>query len=363
MGQAGALDEQVSNLRPKPSALGLLLKAAESGWLPDALIRVGIRRLLKSRLRDLQVTDREVAMCDFLRATQSQPIAVVPEKANEQHYEVPAEFFRHVLGTHLKYSCCYWSEDTDSLEKAEANALQITCKNASIENGMDILELGCGWGSLSLWMASKYPDSRIVSVSNSNSQREFIERQARERGLSNLTVVTADMNDFHTSDSFDRVVSVEMFEHMRNHRRLMQRISSWLSPGGQLFVHVFCHKDSPYLFRSDGEQNWMGRYFFSGGMMPSEDMLPRCSSPLELVSKVAWNGHHYAKTCRAWLRHQDAAKDSLISVLTDTYGPNEATRWFYRWRLFFMACEELFAYHGGEEWFVSHYQFRRCTNN
>ncbi len=259
-------------------------------------------------------------MNDLLRATRAQPIAVVPEAANEQHYEVPAEFFVRVLGGRMKYSSGYWQEGANSLDEAEEAALRVTCKNADLADGMDILELGCGWGSLSLWMAEHYPKSRITSVSNSHSQRQYIQRRAQEVGLSNLTVITADINEFQTVASFDRVVSVEMFEHMRNHHRLMQRIHDWLRPGGQLFVHIFCHKSTPYLFRSDGEQNWMGRYFFTGGMMPSADLLTRCGSRLELVSQWKWNGCNYAKTCRAWLRKQDAAKEPLYEVFSNAYG-------------------------------------------
>ena len=335
----------------------------EAGKVPDALTRVGIRQLLKSRLKSLATADHDHSIAEFVRATQAQPIAVVPQKANEQHYEVPASFFQHVLGSRLKYSCCYWSEGIDSLDQAEVEALRITCQNANLHDGMDILELGCGWGSLSLWMAEHYPNSQITAVSNSTSQREFILGRAKQLGLSNLTVITADMNDFRASKSYDRVVSVEMFEHMRNHRRLMQRINDWLRPDGRLFVHIFCHKNSPYLFRSDGELNWMGRHFFSGGMMPSQDLLSLCGSPMSLESQWKWNGNHYAKTCRAWLGKQDDAWSSIQSIFEMTYGANQSRRWHNRWRLFFMACEELFAFNGGDEWFVSHYLFKPCPQN
>lgn len=356
------MNKPTTSERNSRSSFGLLLAAAEKGWLPDAMIRFGIRRLLKNRLQEIDSNRSDSTIDDFLRATQPQPIAVVPEKANDQHYEVPAEFFRQVLGTRLKYSSCYWPDNVDSLDQAEEEALRTTCQNANLENGMDILELGCGWGSLSLWMAQQYPQSRITSISNSHSQRRFIQRQANSLGLSNLEIVTVDINNYQTDQVFDRVVSVEMFEHMRNHGRLMQRIHDWLRPGGQLFVHIFCHKNTPYLFRSDGEQNWMGRYFFTGGMMPSEDLLERSGSALKLVLKTKWNGRHYARTCRAWLQNQDAAKRSLLTVLASTYGEDDAIRWHHRWRLFFMACEELFAYNQGNEWFVSHYSFERCPN-
>lgn len=356
------MNDEASGYSTGRSPFGFLLGAAENGWVPDALIRVGIRRLLKFRLNEISKLDSDSAINDLLRATAVQPIAVVPEKANDQHYELPAEFFQQVLGPRLKYSSCFWPNGVDSLDRAEEEGLRATCHNAELEDGMDVLELGCGWGSLSLWMAQQYPNSLITSVSNSHSQRQFIQRKAADLGLSNLTVITADMNDFETKGSFDRVVSVEMFEHMRNHRRLMGWIHDWLRPGGRLFVHVFCHRDTPYLFRSDGQQNWMGRYFFTGGMMPSADFLARCGSPLDLVSQTKWNGNHYAKTSRAWLQNQDDAKESLAPVLSSAYGGREAFQWHNRWRLFFMACEELFAHNGGEEWFVSHYLFERCPN-
>ena len=334
------------------------MKNAELGRLPDSVIRIGIRRLLKARLRNVEEQESDQSLQQFIDGTRDKPIAVGSQAANQQHYEVPAEFFRQVLGPKLKYSSGYWPEGVTTLESAENEALRITCENAGLENGMKILELGCGWGSLSLWMADRYRSSQITSVSNSHSQRTFIQQRAAELGLSNLTVITADINDFSTNESFDRVVSVEMFEHMRNHGELTRRIRNWLYPDGRLFVHIFCHRKSAWLFETDGEQNWMGRHFFTGGMMPSVDLLPRSCRWLKLMNTWEWNGIHYAKTCRAWLRNQDAARDRLIPLLRETYGSDEAIRWHNRWRLFFMACEELFAYNGGSEWFVSHYLFQ-----
>lgn len=302
-------------------------------------------------------------MDQFLKGVAGQPIAVSTESANEQHYAVPPEFFQAVLGKRLKYSCCYWPAGVDSLDEAEAQSLRVTCERAAIEDGMDILELGCGWGSLSLWMAEQFPNCQITSISNSRSQRMFIERRADERGLNNLKVVTADMNDFDPQCKFDRVVSVEMFEHMRNHRKLLDRIHGWLHADGKLFVHIFCHKNMPYLFGTEGAVNWMGRYFFTGGMMPSADLLEQCGSKMRLVSRWNWNGAHYAKTCRAWLNNQDANRDSLRPVLEDTYGRSDASRWHHRWRMFFMACEELFAANGGDDWYVIHQLFEPCPKN
>lgn len=360
MGQTELLD---GSQRQRGSWFGLLLDAAENGRLPDALIRFGVRRLLKQGLKLRSRRSDQHTLENFLRATQAAPIAVVPQKANEQHYEVPARFFQEVLGRRLKYSCCYWTPDTRNLDDAEVVGLRMTCEHAGLQDGMDVLELGCGWGSLSLWMAENYPNSRITAVSNSHSQRQYIEARAHDLGLNNLTVITADMNDFSIGRQFDRIVSVEMFEHMRNHRELMRRINGWLRPDGRLFVHVFCHRDEPYLFQSEGEQNWMGRYFFSGGMMPSVDLLPKCGSPLELEAHWIWDGNHYAKTCRAWLNKQDAAKEAILDLFGETYGPAEANRWHHRWRMFFIACEELFGYEQGRRWFVSHYRFKPCPQN
>ncbi len=337
----------------------MLVLAAENGFLADKLVRIGIRRLLRARLSSLAELS-ESGECDgFLEATQGQPIAISTEQANEQHYEVPAEFYQRVLGHRLKYSCCYWPEHVESLDQAEDEALRLTCHHAALDDGMEILELGCGWGSLSLWMAQQYPTSRITAISNSNSQRKFIQKRAESVGISNLQVITADMNDFTAERRFDRVVSVEMFEHMRNHFELMRRIHCWLRPGGQLFVHLFNHKETPYLFDSQGESDWMGRHFFTGGMMPSADLLPRCAGPLNLIDRWHWNGMHYAKTCRAWLENQDACRAAVQETFAATYGQRHVRRWINRWRLFFMACEESFAFGGGDEWFVSHYRFQR----
>jgi len=344
------------------TALELALEQVERGRVPDRLVRWGIRRLCEQGLRDRRREFGEPsteATKRFIRECQTRPIAPDSDRANDQHYEVPAEFFALALGPHRKYSCCYWGEGIDSLDAAEAAALAITCERAELADGMRILELGCGWGSLSLWMAERYPGSQITAVSNSASQRRWIEARADERGLGNLHVITADMNDFEIDGPFDRVVSVEMFEHMRNHPALLERIHRWLRPGGKLFVHIFCHRSMPYLFRTDGAANWMGRHFFTGGMMPSEDLLPACSDAFLLDAHWRWSGVHYEKTCNAWLERTDRCRNDILPILEGTYGEAEAGRWLQRWRVFFMACAELFGYRDGEEWYVSHYRFRR----
>ena len=344
-------------------SMALGMWAAEHGVLPDSLTRFGVRRLLYQRLKNIEGTI-SVQECRrrFIAECSASPIAIETNLANEQHYELPSQFFRSVLGTRLKYSSCYWGDSTSTLDEAEQSALEITCGRAGIEDGMEILELGCGWGSLSLWMAEKFPHSKITAVSNSSTQREFVCEQASKRGLDHLQVITADMNNFQTNQTFDRVVSIEMFEHMRNHKLLMQRVAGWLNPSGRLFVHIFCHRETPYLFETNGEHDWMGRYFFTGGMMPSDDLLLEYQNELELTNRWKWDGTHYEKTCNAWLQKMDAHQARLMSLFETTYGRDKANVWFHRWRLFFIACAELFGFRQGEEWWVSHYLFEKRTS-
>jgi cyclopropane-fatty-acyl-phospholipid synthase len=290
------------------------------------------------------------------------PIALVPELANEQHYEVPPEFFSLVLGDRAKYSCCHWGDGVQTLDEAEIEGLEITCRHAGIEDGMDVLDLGCGWGSLSLWIAEHYPNTRITSVSNSGPQGDHIRRLAEERGLRNLRVLTADMNDFDPAGTFDRIVSVEMFEHMRNHRELFRRINGWLNPGGRFFMHIFCHRSCVYEFLDEGPSDWMGRHFFSGGIMPSDNLPLRFQHHLKLVRQHRWGGRHYERTANAWLENMDRQRERIMPILARTYGEERADQWFGRWRIFFMACAELFAFNNGQEWYVSHYLFDRCDD-
>jgi cyclopropane-fatty-acyl-phospholipid synthase len=334
----------------------------EQGLVPDPVVRSGIRRLLRQRLADLNSGDCEEAarrLDAFVALMDGGPIAPLPEKANEQHYEVPEQFFGEVLGRHRKYSACYWGEDTDTLEGAEAASLAITCERAGLSDGQDVLELGCGWGSLSLWIAERYPNSQITAVSNSASQRRHIEESAASRGLGNLQVITADMNDFTTAQRFDRVVSIEMFEHMRNYRRLFARVAEWLRPGGRFFMHIFVHRSTPYEFVDRGDSDWMSRYFFSGGIMPADALPLRFQDRLRLVQQWRWSGVHYERTLNAWLARMDERRDRVMPILEHTYGAEDAPLWWMRWRLFFMACAELFGYRDGQEWWVSHYLFER----
>ena len=341
-----------------------VMRWTEMGLVPDTAIRAGIRRLLVKRLSEIEAGDVSASADTlnlFVRDMCDSPVALVPDIANEQHYEVPAELFTEVLGRHHKYSSCYWQDDTVTLDQAEENALAITCERAGIENGMDILELGCGWGSLSLWMAERFPDSKITSVSNSAGQREFIERQAGQRKLANLQVITCDMNDFEAPGVYNRIVSVEMFEHMRNYKTLFNRVNRWLKPDGLFFMHIFCHRHCAYAFEDNGPDDWMSRFFFSGGIMPSVDLPLRFQDNLKIRHRWIWDGSHYAKTSNAWLHNMDMNKQKIMPILAQTYGEADASKWFMRWRMFFMACAELFAYTDGQEWFVGHYLFERGT--
>lgn len=333
----------------------------EQGMVPDSAVRAGIRRLLKHRLDEMPLYDCEAAaqaVQQFVRTMDAAEVAPMPEKANEQHYELPTAFFQQILGPYLKYSCCYWGTDEQTLAQAEQAALRITCKHAELGDEMDILELGCGWGSLTLWIAEQYPNSHITAVSNSHSQRDFIMAQAKARGLGHVEVITADMNDFTIDRQFDRVVSVEMFEHMRNYRQLYERIHGWLRPGGRFFKHIFCHRTIPYAFIDQDESDWMARHFFSGGIMPSDDLPLYFQDRLTLVNRWRWGGKHYEKTLNAWLAQMDQCKRDVWPVLAQTYG-QDAAFWWMRWRLFFMTCAETFAYDNGQQWWVSHYLFEK----
>ncbi len=338
--------------------MAALVTLAERGLLPDVLTRAGMRRLLSERLREersRQRGGRERALSDLLARMRDGPVAVETGRANEQHYEVPAAFFRLALGPRMKYSCCHFDEGVADLATAEDAMLRLSCERAEIADGMDVLDLGCGWGSLSLWIASRHPACRVLAVSNSASQREFIENDARVRGIRNVEVTTADMNAFDAERRFDRIVSVEMFEHMRNWELLLKRIASWTAPGGKLFVHVFCHRDLAYFFETDGKNDWMARHFFTGGLMPSEDLLPSIRGPFETAARWSVDGRHYEKTLLAWLRNMDGRRVETLGIFRDVYGDATARVWYHRWRLFFLACAELFGYGGGAEWRVGQY--------
>jgi len=341
----------------------MLEAVLEKNLLPDRALRLGIRRLLRQRLREEGEGGLEAShdrFMRFLETLKASPVAINTADANDQHYELPPAFFRLVLGRNLKYSSCFWPEGTRTLDQAEEAMLALTAARAGLQDGQRILELGCGWGSLSLWMAERFPGAEITAVSNSVPQREFILGQARERGLGNLKVLTADMNSFDPPGrDYDRVVSVEMFEHMRNYETLMGRIASWLAPGGMLFVHIFTHRDYAYPFEARDDNDWMARNFFTGGVMPSDHTLLYFQRDLRILSHWRVNGRHYQATAEAWLQRLDASRSAVLALFQDTYGPGQALKHFVQWRVFFMACAELFGSGGGERWFVSHYLFQR----
>lgn len=338
---------------------GTAIRLAEHGLLPDGAIRLGIRRLLDHRLHGEARRQALGDMDHWIAGLGSGPIARLPEAANHQHYEVPADFFRLVLGPRMKYSSCFYPQGTESLEQGEREMLALTARRAGLEDGMRILELGCGWGSLTLWMAEHLPAARITALSNSASQRHEILQRARARGLDNLEVITADINDFRTPGPFDRVVSVEMFEHMHNLPALLERVSGWLAPEGRLFLHVFCHGRFSYPFLDEGGRDWMARHFFSGGKMPAEHLYERFDRHLVVEQRWSVPGTHYARTSRQWLENLDHNRAGALESLGGREDRAGAALRLRRWRIFFMACEELFARDGGRQWFVSHQLLRR----
>jgi len=340
----------------------VLINLAEKGFLPDLLIRLGIKRLCGQRLSEANTLGLEAlenSHRQWIDLLTESPVAIVPEKANEQHYEVPPEFFELVLGANLKYSSGYWSKEVFSLDDSEHEMLKITCERAGLVDGQDILELGCGWGSLTCFMAQKFPNSKITAVSNSKDQRNFIQQKNDKLNLQNIKVVTADMNDFSTDEKFDRVISIEMFEHMRNYDELLKRIDGWLKPNGKLFVHIFSHKEVAYPFEDKGDGDWMAREFFSGGQMPSHRLLMSFPDRMKIEKDWRVSGTHYEKTSLAWLHKMDTNKIEVLELFKTTYGEKDASAWFQRWRIFFMSCEVLFGFNEGSEWGVSHYLFEK----
>jgi cyclopropane-fatty-acyl-phospholipid synthase len=338
------------------SLIASALSVVERAPLPDSVLRMGVGYLV-GRTRDRLSAAPPAAVEAFAREMTNYPIAIHTGEANAQHYEVPARFFELTLGPRRKYSCCYYDTPQTTLAQAEERALEETARNAGLADGQAILELGCGWGSLSLFMAQKYPKAQITAVSNSTSQRAFIEAQAARQGLTNLRVITADMNDFTTSGRFDRIVSIEMFEHMSNWRPLLQRLRGWLATDGRVFIHIFTHRSQPYRFDHAEKADWIAQHFFTGGIMPSRQLIHSFSDLFTVEEEWLWNGVHYQRTARDWLKNFDAQRDEIDSVLRETYG-DEASLWRRRWRLFFLATEGLFGDSDGGEWGVSHYRLR-----
>ncbi len=322
--------------------------------VPDPVVRRAIRFNCSRRLAR-ERRGGQARQAEFLNELRASPIAAQVAKPNEQHYEVSAEFFQLVLGPRLKYSCCYWPEGVESLAEAEEAMLGLTCERAEIEDGMELLDLGCGWGSLTFWLAERYPASRVLAVSNSRTQRAFIESEAKRRSFGGIEVVTADANVFDVDRRFDRVLSIEMLEHARNYELLLGKIAGWLEPGGKAFVHVFSHRELAYAY----ESGWMAKHFFTAGTMPSHDLLLEFAGELELDKRWAVSGLHYSRSAEAWLDRLDDARTEVLRVLSETYG-SDAARRLQMWRIFFMACAELWGYRSGSEWGVSHYRFVRA---
>ncbi|KAJ3555013.1 hypothetical protein NM688_g2809 [Phlebia brevispora] len=354
------------------SVMDLGYSLLDKGMIPDFVLRRVIRALLRQRLREIDMGtfeanfDAKMKWIQGVRARQD--IADCTEKANEQHYEVSTQFMLSCMGPHAKYSCCLYPTGTETLEQAEELMLDLYCERARIKDGMDILDLGCGWGSLSLHLAKKYPNARIVGLSNSATQKAHIDGAAQSRGLNNLE---ANVNAFNFDDgrTFDRILSIEMFEHMKNYKLLMSKVASWLRPTNDagddeslLFIHIFCHRTTPYHFVED--DGWMAQTFFTGGTMPSHDTLLYFQDDVSLIQSWFINGKHYVQTCEDWLKKQDSnARDSIAQLEKDAEGQglpaDEGRKTFYRFRVFYMACAELFAFGGGNEWGVGHYLFRR----
>lgn len=337
------------------------IAAVEGGWVPEWVTRRAIRALCRKRLRKVGSGGCEAVQEEAEQLRESSiegPVALVPEKANYQHYEVPAELYDLVLGPHRKYSSCYWGPEDRTLEQAEAHSLRLTAEHADLQDGHRVLELGCGWGAFSIWTLTHFPNCTVTAVSNSASQKRYIEARAAAAGVADrLEVITADMNSFGLDRRFDRMVSIEMFEHMRNYRELLRRCRSWLEDDGKLMVHVFCHRHFCYPFEERGAEDWMSRHFFSGGLMPSDDWLLRFQEDLVVTRQWRWSGVHYQKTAEAWLDNMTANRAAILKLLPSIYSGQSPEVWYRRWRLLFLSGAELFGDRDGQEWWVSHYRF------
>jgi len=334
----------------------------EKNKLPDFIIRYGIRKLLKQRLSEEKKANVELQqahLMSLIDELKSSLIAVNTEDANAQHYEVPTEFYQYCLGKHLKYSSGFWKDGVSDIDTSEHDMLELTCARAELKNGQNVLELGCGWGSLSLFMAAKFPESNFTVVSNSRTQKLFIDEEVKKKSIKNLEVITKNINDFQLDKKFDRVVSVEMFEHMRNYQKLMNLVANHLKPDGKLFVHIFTHKDFAYKFEVKDKTDWMSQYFFTGGIMPSDDLLLYFNEDLNIDKHWHVSGTHYSKTSEAWLQNMDKHKSQIMPLFENTYGKENAVKWWVYWRIFYMSCAELWKFNKGDEWIVSHYLFKK----
>jgi cyclopropane-fatty-acyl-phospholipid synthase len=339
------------------------MPVVERDIVPDWLIRLFVRWQVRSNLASFErtsVAERHAAKLALIDTFKRSPIAIHTDAANTQHYELPPEFFQLVLGNHLKYRVCYWPDGVTTLDEAEEAMLVLTCERAGVQDGMTILDVGCGWGSLSLWIAHQYPGCQVMAVSNSNTQQAFIQQRARERNLTNLNVSVANIAEFDTDERFDRILSIEMFEHMKNYEQLMGKIAHWLKPQGRLFVHHFSHRENAYEFDHTDPNNWMARHFFTGGTMPSDDILLYFQRDLRVVNHWRVEGSHYKRTLNAWLKRLDDQRDHILPIIANVYRAGQALRWFVYWRLFFMGCAEVFGIRRGQAYFVTHLLFEKC---
>ena len=330
-----------------------LLSIAEVGLIPDVFIKTAVRFITKKRLNESGIHENKL---NVIKSISEGGIAEKTDDANEQHYEVPPEFFKYALGKNLKYSCSFFDK-TDSLDEAEKSMLELYIERADIQEGHDILDLGCGWGSFSLYVAEKYPSVSITAVSNSKDQIAFIQNEAKRRGLFNIMASKMDVNNLDLDNKFDRIVSIEMFEHLRNYKLILNSLNSLLKPDGRLFVHIFCHKELTYFYEIKNNYDWMTKYFFEGGIMPSQDIFKYFDDELEVINQWDVNGNHYAKTCKAWLNNHYKNKDKILDIFDKHY--DKPRIWFNRWRIFFLSCEAFFAINNGREYFVSHYLLKK----
>ena len=332
-----------------------LLSIAEVGLIPDVFIKTAVRFITKKRLNEVGIHENKL---NVIKSISEGGIAEKTDDANEQHYEVPPEFFKYALGKNLKYSCSFFDK-TDSLDEAEKSMIELYIERADIQEGHDILDLGCGWGSFSLYVAEKYPSVSITAVSNSKDQIAFIQNEAKRRGLFNIMASKMDVNNLDLDNKFDRIVSIEMFEHLRNYKLILNSLNSLLKPDGRLFIHIFCHKELTYFYEIKNNYDWMTKYFFEGGIMPSQDIFKYFDDELEVINQWDVNGNHYAQTCKAWLNNHYKNKDKILDIFDKHY--DKPKIWFNRWRIFFLSCEAFFAINNGREYFVSHYLFKKLN--
>lgn len=340
----------------------LMLASLERNLLPDAVIRRLSRLLLGGRLRYGYKPSAELQLSDLLQFAHSlreMPIAIQTDKAKEQHYELPTSFFKLVLGKYFKYSCCYFSDASKTLEDAEKAMLELYCERSKLEDGHTVLDVGCGWGSLSLYIAQKYSNCKVTGICNSKTQKQFIEEQCRVLELQNVEIIVADISTFEMEASYDRIYSIEMFEHMKNYQNLLKKISKWMKEDTLLFVHHFCHKTFAYHFEDTNDDDWITKYFFTGGTMPSANLLLYFQDDVSVVDHWLVNGKHYARTSEEWLKRMDNNLASIKSIMESTYGKDQAVKWTVYWRTFFISVAELFGYNNGEEWMVTHFLFRK----